>query len=167
MSAPDLPDIFGNYTLGEFVEVVSPEGVSWLPQTAGWYWLGAALLLWLARYSWRRLRRWHRNRYRREAARRLAHLLPDATSNLPGELNRLLKLAAMAGFGRERVAGLTGPAWVDFLNGQCDRAPFDAELAQYLAEGPYRPMPMANATRKQLVTASYRWLAEHRDPHHA
>ena len=35
MSAPPLPDIFGNYILGDFVEVVSPENVSWLPQTVG------------------------------------------------------------------------------------------------------------------------------------
>ena len=29
MSAPPLPDIFGNYALGEFVEVVAPNAISW------------------------------------------------------------------------------------------------------------------------------------------
>ena len=40
MSAPPLPDTFGNYALGDFFEVVSPAAISWLPQTAGWAWLG-------------------------------------------------------------------------------------------------------------------------------
>lgn len=164
MSAPALPEIFGNYTLGDFVEVVSPGGVSWLPQTAGWYWLGAALLVLLARYGWRRLQRWHRNRYRREAARRLARVARSAPERLPGELNSLLKLAAMAGFGREAVAQLHGAAWVDFLNAQCDAGPFDGQLAPYLAAGPYRPMPVTDAAREQLVRASERWLLEHREP---
>ncbi len=52
MSAPPLPDIFGNYVLGDFVEVVSPENISWLPQTAGWVWLGAFLLAVLLRYGY-------------------------------------------------------------------------------------------------------------------
>lgn len=167
MSAPALPEIFGNYTLGEFVEVVSPGGVSWLPQTVGWYWLGAALLVLLARYGWRRLRRWHRNRYRREAAQRLAQVARSAPERLPGELNSLLKLAAMAGFGRETVARLDGAAWVDFLNAQCDHRLFDEQLAPYLAAGPYRPMPVTDAAREQLVQASARWLLEHREPQRA
>ena len=72
MSAPALPEIFGNYLLGEeFVEVVSPAVVSWLPQTAGWACLGAVCLALLMRYGYRRLRQWYRNRYRREALARL------------------------------------------------------------------------------------------------
>ena len=131
MSAPDLPEIFGNYVLGEFVEVVSPEGVSWLPQTAGWYWLGAVLLALLIRYAWRRLQRWYRNRYRREAAARLRQLTAELSpERAPLELNRLLKLTAMAGFSRDAVAQLHGEAWVDFLNSQCDAPPFTAELGR-------------------------------------
>ena len=36
MSAPPLPEAFGNYALGDFVEVISPASISWLPQTPGW-----------------------------------------------------------------------------------------------------------------------------------
>ncbi|MGB1141792.1 MAG: DUF4381 domain-containing protein [Halioglobus sp.] len=167
MSAPPLPDIFGNYTLGDFVEVVSPEGVSWLPQTAGWYWLGAALLVLLARYGWRRIRRWHRNRYRREAIKRLDSVAHDSADDLPARLNTLLKLAAMAGFGRDTVASLTGDAWVAFLNAQCDPSPFDAQLAPYLVEGPYRATAVTDADRTRLIAASASWLAEHREPQRA
>ena len=71
MSAPPLPEVFGNYALGDFVEVVSPAGVSWWPQTVGWLWLGAGLLAYLGLRLWRFLRHWYRNRYRREAIARL------------------------------------------------------------------------------------------------
>jgi len=158
VSAPPLPDIFGNYTLGDFVEVVSPDGVSWLPQTAGWYCLGAGLLILLARYCWRRIKHWHRNRYRREAVRRLERLAKHGADDLPTQLNTLLKLAAMAGFGREAVASLTGDAWVTFLNAQCDTSPFDAQLALYLAEGPYRGMLVHDTDRPRLIAASASWL---------
>ena len=53
MSAPPLPEAFGNYALGEFVEVVSPADISWLPQTAGWTWVGIALLLFAGHRGWR------------------------------------------------------------------------------------------------------------------
>ena len=65
MSAPPLPEAFGNYALGDFAEVVSPAAVSWLPQTVAWRWLAAALAVYLLYRGWRWLRHWHRNRYRR------------------------------------------------------------------------------------------------------
>jgi len=168
VSAPELPEVFGNYVLGDFVEVVSPAGVSWLPQTTGWYWLGAACLLLLLRYSWRRLQHWHRNRYRREATRRLEKIgAADDGGSFLVELNRLLKLAAIAGFGRERVASLDGEAWVEFLNSQCDTAPFTAQLGNCLAAGPYRGTAVDETTRRQLLSACEYWLLQHREPGHA
>ena len=59
MSAPPLPDIFGNYVLGDFAEVVSPQAISWLPQTIGWAWLGVALLVLLLRYLFKWIRKWY------------------------------------------------------------------------------------------------------------
>ena len=71
MSAPPLPEVFGNYALGDFAEVIAPEAISWLPQTAGWLWLGIVLMLVAMRYSAKKLLHWYRNRYRREATEQL------------------------------------------------------------------------------------------------
>ena len=90
MSAPPLPEIFGNYALGDFVEVVSPDAVSWLPQPAGWR-VVAAALLGLALYrGWRALRRWYRNRYRREAAERLQRLAGAGQTLRAGDINKII-----------------------------------------------------------------------------
>ncbi len=166
MSAPELPEIFGNYLLGdEFVEVVAPAAVSWLPQTAGWAWLGLAALALLARYAARRVRRWYHNRYRREAIARLGQLPGGDDDGLwLVELNRLLKLTALAGFSREQVARLSGEEWVRFLNRQCSEAPFTREQGLLLAAGTYRAEAVDQATREQLLAASLAWVRTHEGP---
>ena len=80
MSLPALPDIFGNYVLGDFNEVVSPPNIDWLPQTAGWYVVAAVLIAWTSHKLWLRLQYWYRNRYRKEASNRLRQLGNSATA---------------------------------------------------------------------------------------
>lgn len=174
MSAPPLPDAFGNYALGAFVEVVSPQAISWLPQTVGWWWLGAILLAALIRYGWKRLRHWYRNRYRREAAARLQQLanthdrgVVDEQGTLISQVNRLLKLTALAAFTREQVASLSGTDWVSFLNNQCAAPPFSGEQGQLLALGAYSLQTLDTDTRQQLIAASLIWVREHRNKYHA
>jgi len=167
VSAPPLPDVFGNYALGEFVEVVSPGAISWWPQTAGWWWVGAALFALLARYGWQRLRHWYRNRYRREAAARLQQLAATtADDSWLFEINRLLKLTALAAFSREQVASLSGDAWVGFLNGQCETPPFSPQQGQLLALGAYTCQAVAAAHRQQMVDACLTWVREHENTAH-
>ena len=162
MSAPPLPEAFGNYALGDFVEVVSPAAISWLPQTTGWAWLGVALLLLALHRGWRALRHWYCNRYRREAAARLRQLDIDAAgAELVAEINKLLKLTAMIAYSREQVASLYGSQWADFLNRQCPSAPFSTEQRQLLATGAYQPSPLEPATGRALVDASLSWIREH------
>jgi hypothetical protein len=167
VSAPPLPDTFGNYALGDFVEVVSPAAINWWPQTAGWWWVGAALVVVLGRYGWRRLRHWYRNRYRGEATARLQQLAAtSASDNWLLELNRLLKLTALAAFSREQVASLSGEAWVNFLNRQCTTPPFSAQQGQLLALGTYTGQTVAAAHRQQMVDACLTWVREHENAAH-
>jgi hypothetical protein len=167
VSAPALPETFGNYLLGEeFVEVVSPVAVSWLPETAGWGWLGLILLALLLRFGWKRLRLWYRNRYRREAIARLRRLTDSGeTESWLVELNKLLKLTALAGFSRQQVAHLAGQEWIDFLNGQCAEPPFSPKQRELLATGVYRAAAPEGNARKQLLAASITWVRTHEDSH--
>lgn len=167
MSAPPLPEIFGNYVLGDLVEVVSPEAISWLPQTAGWACLGALLLVWLLRSGWRRLRYWYRNRYRREAAARLQQLAAnDGDEAWLVELNKLVKLTALAAFPREQVARLSGDEWTEFLNCHCSTTPFSDEQCRLLAIGAYRHTTLEKDARQQLVAACLDWVRNHESPGH-
>ncbi len=161
MSLPDLPDIFGNYALGDFNEVVSPPPIDWMPQTPGWYVVGAMILLWLSRWCWRRARHWYRNRYRKEALLRLRQL--SGSEDLVAQVNRLLKLTALAAFPRQQVAQLWGEDWTGFLNGQCTQAPFNEEQCQLLALGAYRPGSLDHDAGERLLRASQAWVSQHRN----
>jgi hypothetical protein len=168
VSAPPLPEAFGNYALGDFVEVVAPPAISWLPQTAGWKWIGILLLAAALYSAGNYAARWYRNRYRREAAARIRALPGSADpSGLVPELNRLLKLTTLAVWPREEVARLSGEEWVNFLNRQCPAPPFDARHARLLATGAYCPDVPDVATRENLLEASLSWVEQHRNPRDA
>lgn len=168
MSVPPLPPAFGNYALGDFVEVVAPDAISWLPQTAGWLGLGLAVLVVGGRYTGRALRHWYRNRYRREAMARLYRLSQNrGGSGFIGELNHLLKLVALVAYPREMVAKLSGEAWASFLNKQCNQAPFSPQQLQLLSVGSYQNVTIATQTRQDLVDASLHWIKTHQGAHNA
>lgn len=164
MSAPPLPDAFGNYALGDFVEVVSPQAVSWMPQTIGWWWLGAALLGLGLHYLWRRLRHWYRNRYRREAVQRLQALPGDDPFEQLLEVNKLLKLTAMQAYTREQVASLSGQDWADFLNSQCAAPTFSPAQCQALTTAVYGSGAVDRDAIVALIDASLNWVREHQVP---
>ena len=163
MSAPPLPEAFGNYALREFVEVVPPEGISWLPQTAGWFWLAIALLGVIAYYASRAVKHWYKNRYRREAISRLRALMQSAHSvDLVSDINRILKITALVAYSRETVAKLSGQTWTDFLNRQCDQPPFSAEQQLLLATAIYRSADIDQQSSQQLMAASMLWVSQHK-----
>ncbi|MFT6051280.1 MAG: hypothetical protein ACJAZ0_001377 [Halioglobus sp.] len=165
MTAPALPDVFGNYALASFVEVTMPQDVSWLPQTVGWTWLALATLALSLRFAWFALRKWHCNRYRKEALLQLRALDQKVdSSDLVAAINRVLKLAALVAYSRTRVAQLSGESWVDFLNGQCEQPPFGPEQSQLLAVSSYRAEAVTPASAQQILAASRLWVRVHQGP---
>ena len=167
MSLPPLPETFGNYALHEFSEVAAPDAISWLPQAVGWTGVGAALLILLLRYSWRRLRHWHHNRYRREAADRLrVFALNSCEETWLIELNKILKLTALAAFPRQQVAHLSGDSWVNFLNGYCTPPPFSPAQCRLLAVGTYNHTTLDGIVQQQLLAACLSWVCNHESSPH-
>ena len=99
-----------------------PDPIQWWPPAPGW-WISAAVLLavllWLVGVRWRRHRR--RGAAARSALRELAALRETARADgdaraFVAALSRLLRRFALARFPREQVAGLTGDAWLAFLD---------------------------------------------------
>ena len=164
MTAPPLPEIFGNYALQDFAEVAPPDSISWLPQTVGWLWLGVAVLAFTLHYLWRWLKHWYSNRYRREAVARLQALASNAdAAQFVADINRVLKITALVAYSRESVAKLSGESWVNFLNQQCEQPPFTREHMELLARSVYRVQAL-ELQRDQLTRASVIWVEQHRPP---
>lgn len=163
-SLPPLPDLFGNPLLrGELHEVLSPGTIDWLPQTLGWKLSAALVLLWLGRSLWRRGRTWLRNRYRREAQRRLMALGPAASVTA---VNEILKIAAMTAASRREVASLTGADWCQWLRARTDPDIFSDGSLSALGNAPYDPdFALPAHCLPDLLAEARRWLAQHRDDH--
>ncbi len=99
-----------------------PDPIQWWPPAPGW-WISAAVLLavlsWVAGVRWRRHRRLGaaaRSALRELAALRAAVQTDGDTRAFVAALSRLLRRLALARFPREQVAGLTGDAWLNFLD---------------------------------------------------
>ncbi len=120
-----------------------PEAIGWWPLAPGWWLLIALLLLGLALAARASFRRHRRNAARRAALAELARLKSawDADRNsaaLAAAVSDLLRRAMLAYAPRHEVAGLTGRAWLEWLDRGLERRPFSNGPGQGLADLPYR-----------------------------
>jgi hypothetical protein len=155
---PELPERFGNPVLRGWHEISGPAPISWLPTALGWRLLAAIILLWLIRRGWQLLRLWWRNRYRREALKRLAR-----SKHCPVAINEILKLAAMAASSRREVASLSGHAWLAWLEQRAPRLTLSNETKTLLVKGLYKQSELAPSAA--FSADAKEWLQQHRDDH--
>lgn len=141
-------------------DVVTPEPISWLPQTTGWWivtsWLIALLLLGaLHGYL-----KWRRNRYRRDALVELRTI--EQQGSLDGvaahSIAALLKRTALAAYPRDQVASLYGAEWAGFLRESTGNDKIVAAGADQLAAMAYRP----DGDVAALIRSARRWIEVHR-----
>jgi hypothetical protein len=141
-----------------------PSPVSWWPPAPGW-WLLAGLVLGVGALIW-----WWRRRRRRirfaavtlargefqeiaEAFR--AH--KEAPEEIVRQLSVLLRRLSISLFPRAEAAGLTGEAWLAFLDRPLQRAAFSGGEGRILAEAPYRPEVQAEEV-EPLLALTREWI---------
>jgi hypothetical protein len=149
-------------------ELPPPPAVSYAPQTAGWAVLAivlAACALWGAWAGWRRHRK---ERYRRVALAELERIearlaQADQRGAALTAIAPLLKRTALAVAPRERVASLTGDAWLAFLRETHGR--FGAQSGALLAVVSYAPAERIAAISREEAAAhvdeARDWIAHH------
>ena len=124
-----------------------PEAVAWWPIAFGWWLLiglavGAAIAAALL----------YRRRYRERAAirgfKRVAQALADGTAPVVciQRISMILRRFVMSLGEHRKVAGLTGEAWLNFLDGRWARDEFSAGIGRILIYGPYAPADRVNAS---------------------
>lgn len=149
--------------------------VPWWPLAMGWWLLFGmvAISLWLGRH---RLPLLHNNTisnlaWRWDAARQLRALRRrtrrQETWLTASELSTLLRRIAIANYGRDACAGLTGTAWLEWLL-QHDPAGFPwPERGQLLQTMPYAPPNTLAADPGdllELIDATRTWLNRAKQP---
>jgi len=157
--------------LGALNDIVVPLPVAWWPPAPGWYALAALAAVLAAWGAVRRVRRWRCDAYRRSALRDLALIrarLADPARRAPAlaDLAELVRRSALQGAPRERVAALSGEAWLAFLDAGVGGDAFRAGAGRLLAVAPYRPpaaIAQLDAAELQTLCALVaRWLRSHR-----
>jgi Domain of unknown function (DUF4381) len=132
------------------------------PPAPGWWFVAAviiALLGWMAVIAFRRYRI-HRQRQRVFAV--LASLEHElASERSPDALARmslLLRRLALTRFPRERVAALTGSAWLRFLDESGGNGRFAEGPGRVLSTGPYQRSLPGDLDASGLVALIREWV---------
>ncbi len=149
-------------------DIAMPEPVSWMPQTIGWYVVGAVivgLVVWAAVGHYRRRQA---NHYRRAALAELADIettLADPAKQAAalGAIPVLVKRVALSFTPREAIASLTGDPWLQWLDASYGGAEFSRGVGHLLPQMAYRPRPTDDSQDEitDLVAHGRQWIQPH------
>ncbi|MBF0191196.1 MAG: DUF4381 domain-containing protein [Magnetococcales bacterium] len=163
MTSPDAPPL-------PLRDIHLPDPISWWPPAWGWWAATLTLLLLLASGL---LLRYRAKRHRLRAAAlaelsriRQGYALHQDPRLLATELSALLRRVSLLRHPRHEVAGLSGEAWLTFLDrGWQDRrvqdhkwqgSPFSQGEGRALISAPFEPDPLINA--EALLELCKNWI---------
>jgi hypothetical protein len=120
-----------------------PDAIGWWPLAPGWWVLIAILGAFAAWFAWREYRLWRSNAPRRHALRELARYESEYLEHgnavvLGKQVSQLLRRGMLAYAPRAEVAGLTGGAWLEWLDQGLSVPYFHTEGGKSLLQLPYR-----------------------------
>jgi len=120
-----------------------PEAIGLWPLAPGWWVLIVFAVAGLIYLLYKRILRWRWNAARRLALRELARVRREYAQGadaivLGKELSELVRRSMLAYAPRGDVAGLTGDAWLKWLDRGLDDAPFTAGAGRNLDTLPYQ-----------------------------
>ena len=146
-----------------------PATIAWWPLAGGWYFLLGLLLIALAWLSYKSIRRWTNNRYRRAALNELQILTGDIQNvekrdSSLRQLPVLLKRTALCAYPRSKVASLSGAEWYGFLNSQLKTPCFTNATSGVLDSISYSTGDLGaidTQSTTDLLDAIKHWLSYH------
>lgn len=150
-----------NPALQQLKDIHLPRAVSMWPTAPGWIMLYFILLIFTAYclYKWlQRNKRLRAIRYARQRLMQLRALCTNNTDNIniAVELSTLIRRTALYYFPRESIAGLSGTAWLEFLNRSGKTNQFTDTSGRLLIDAPYRKQN--NADIAPLFALTEKWL---------
>ena len=124
-----------------------PGAVGWWPPAPGWWFIFALAMIGALIVAIR-----YRSRFRERAAlaglRSVARALAAGSSPVESiqRISMIVRRFAMSVGGAAPVAGLTGEAWLRFLDSRWARDEFSAGIGRVLIFGPYAPADRVSAS---------------------
>ena len=154
---PNVPD-----PLQDLRDVHLPDPISWWPPAFGWWMIlvliiiAVSLLLWGKAY-------YRRTRPRRFALAQLKSVKQQYAQDSDDqwairEASHLLRCYALSVFSRSDVAGLSGKAWLKFLDDTGRTNQFSEGPGKSLQSGPYQAQVPASAS--ELLPLVEQWIQQ-------
>jgi len=141
------------------IDMPLPASIGLWPQTIAARVVCIAILIAVVVMVGRWLYMWHVNRYRRAALADLDRILKGSSAVIVSQLALLVRRTALAVFPRQKVAELSGEAWLAFLDRSYGGHEFSAGAGRALSRGPYEP-PHEDAAAG-LPDLVRRWIRMH------
>lgn len=141
-----------------------PQAIGWFPPAMGWWIL--AILVPLCSYILfvliKRLRQQSAVKIARKHLNALHHNAVLSDNEKVSELSRLLRrvVISLAPL-HDDVAGLTGRAWLDYLDRPLKEAGFKHGVGRYLIEAPYQKTLPSDVNVDALFQLAHTWLNAH------
>lgn len=135
-----------------------PEAISWFPPALGW-WLLIIFVPIISYFLIALLQKIFKKTALKEAQKLLQQLQNnDALSPLEkvSELSMLLRRVSISR--DEKSGGLTGRAWLDYLDSALNDAPFKNGIGRCLVDAPYQKELPADVDVSALFELVKRWL---------
>ena len=143
-----------------------PAAPGWWPPAPGWWLLLVGVLVAVAVGAWL----WQRRRRRLRSAvyqaqvelqRLRGCLATSEPAALVQDLSVLLRRLAICLYPRGDAAGLTGSAWLQFLDRAAPGAGFGCDDSRVLLDAPYRRQ-LSRQELEPLFSLCERWIDAHR-----
>ncbi|MDO8844722.1 DUF4381 domain-containing protein [Methylicorpusculum sp.] len=137
-----------------------PDAIGWWPPAMGW-WLLVILIPLMILLLIKLIRHITRSTAIKSAKRILTEIKQDSTKNeleKLREISILLRRVAVSVAPRENIAGLTGQAWLDFLDQGMKDKPFTQGIGQCLINTPYQNKTSINVDINHLISLCQQWL---------
>ncbi len=128
--------------IAQLRDIHLPNGVSWWPPAPAWWLLTILLIavITILYWQWRKLReKYLRRRAALNELQRLEKIYqqPQHRKKVIQLLSVLLRRVAFIHHPRHEVAGLSGEAWLTFLNRTGETEAFASEVGKLLVTAPY------------------------------
>jgi hypothetical protein len=139
-------------------DLYEPSPVTFRFETPGWFILAGIILLITIILIIRQVRKYIKNRYRREALHKLEDL-DNAVEMIP-PLFVVLKQAAMHAFGRDKVGQLYGKEWLSFL----EETGKDVRMTAYhkqITDAIYAGKEIKGDEQKAILLNAKNWVKTH------
>ncbi|MBV1921671.1 MAG: DUF4381 domain-containing protein [Pseudomonadales bacterium] len=152
-----------NDPLSQLADIHLPPTVSQWPPAYGWWLLACALLIaFTLAIRWFQIHR-RKKQYKMEAISTLNNIQQQFQSddnNLTAleAINSLLKQTCMTHYGRHETAGLSGDAWLSFLDSTGNTKDFSKGPGRSLTYTLYTPNPIAPIA--ELIDITKKWITK-------